>query len=76
MVLPFYVPLPPSGNNIWLKEQVIEFSSSTCYFLSFRSKYSPQHTVFGALILSSILKRGDKILHLQKIAGKIIKLKI
>jgi hypothetical protein len=51
-------------NNIWSKVQVMEFSSSSCYFLSFISNYSSQHTVFKALILSSILKMGHKILHL------------
>jgi hypothetical protein len=52
---PTYPPWFDNPNNIWRWEQIIniitQFSPFSCYFLPYRSKCSPEHSVLKTLDL-------------------------
>jgi putative component of membrane protein insertase Oxa1/YidC/SpoIIIJ protein YidD len=53
-----------------MKALIMQFYTTSCYFIPLSSKYSSQHTVLYTLSLCSSLNDIDQVSHPYKTTGK------
>jgi hypothetical protein len=53
-----------------MKLLIMQFSPTSCHFISLRSKYSLQHPVLNTLSLFSCLNVRDQVSHLYRTTVK------
>jgi hypothetical protein len=74
---PSHPPWSDHANTVWwgaeiIKLLIMQFYTTSCYFIPLRSKYSLQHPVLKRLSLCSSLNVREHVSHPHKTTDKII----